>query len=100
MTTPALEKFDGAERPPIRALRFRIRTLALWIVAVAVGLGLALDPVSGPLVLGAIGALCLGVGALLAAMVLGALGLGLFAAVTRAAAWIRRGARWPDDAGP
>ena len=93
MTTRPCEVFDACEsRRPVRAFRFRIRTLMLVVLVLA----LSLNPSTAPPVLFMVGAVALGVGALLAAVALGALGFGLVAAATLAVQTLRRVAGWPE----
>lgn len=96
MTLPMRSEIEWKARKG-RPFQYRVRTLALLILVVAVWLGLILDPNTGPLILGLMAAFGIGVGTLLAAMSLGALGFGFCTVVTRTAGWLGRGLRWPDD---
>jgi len=90
-----------------RSRRFRVRIWVVSLVLLAIWLGLLLDPMVGPLILGilmAIGLLILGVlmafGLTLALIVgtmgLGIMGFGLFAAGDHVIAWLRQSSRWPE----
>jgi hypothetical protein len=69
----------------------------LGAVLAIVGIGVLLDPSIGTLVLFVLAAFGAVVGLFGAAMALGLLGFGLGAAGDRFVAWLRRGARWPED---
>ncbi len=88
---PILPQSEKRQNLPRRPFQYRIRTLSVAVVVLAVWLGLALDPNTRPLVLGLFGVILFGVGFLLAAVVLGALGCGLFAVGETVARWIFRG---------
>ena len=90
-----------------RSRRFRVRIWVVSLVLLAIWLGLLLDPMVGPLILGilmAFGLLILGVlmafGLTLALIVgtmgLGIMGFGLFAVGDHVIAWLRQGSRWPE----
>jgi hypothetical protein len=85
----------------IRALhqvrQFQERAWVLGLILAVVWLGLLLDPMVRPLVLGVLMALALTLGVLVGAMGLGLLGSGLFAVGDRVVAWFRQGSRWPDE---
>jgi hypothetical protein len=76
---------------------YRRRVAMLGAVLAVVWLGVLLDPRIGPIVL----MVAAGFGAVLglfgAAMGLGLLGFGLCTAGDRFIAWLRRGARWPEE---
>jgi hypothetical protein len=84
----------AAER---RRRQFALRTLMGVIALIAVWMGVLLDPNVAPLVWVLLGAFGIGLSVLVAAMGLGLLGFGLFAAGGWVIAWLRRAARWPED---
>ena len=63
---------------------------AVWLVVLR-------DPRIGPLVVFLLGAFGAALALMGAAMGLGFLGFGLFAALERAIGWIGRVSRWPDE---
>jgi hypothetical protein len=69
--------------------------LALFVAALCVDC--LFDPTLGPLILGLVAAVGLGLGVMAGAMALGTIGFGLFAAGDRVVAWLRRGTRWVED---
>jgi hypothetical protein len=75
---------------------FRLRSLSLAVAVVAVWLGVVLDPLIGPAVMGLVGGLALGVLLMLGALALCWLGFGFFALGERALAWVRHGLRRPE----
>jgi hypothetical protein len=98
MTEPQVADSRRARSPAagVRRRRFVVRTLSLAVPVVAVWLGLGLDPIVGPLVVGVLGSLAIGVGIVLGACMLGGIGFALFALGDRAVAWVRRVSSWPD----
>jgi hypothetical protein len=85
------------EDPQRHRRQFRLRTVMVVIALVAVWMGVLLDPNVAPLVLGLLGAFGISLGVMAAAMVLGILGFGVFAAGARVLGWLRRASRWPDS---
>jgi hypothetical protein len=67
------------------------------IVVATVWLGILLDPQIGPVVMLLLGGFGIALAVLAAAMGLGLLGFGLFAAADRLLTMIRRASRWPDE---
>ena len=94
---PAKRPDSAAGDPERRRRQFRLRTLLGVIALVAVGMGVLLDPNVAPLVLVILGAIGIGVGVMVAAMALGLVGFGLFAAGGRVIDWLRRASRWPEE---
>jgi hypothetical protein len=80
-----------------RSRQFRMRTMIMAIVLAAVWLGVLLDPQVGPLVAFFLGGFGITLAVMVAAMGLGFLGFGLFAAADRLLSVIRRASRWPDE---
>jgi hypothetical protein len=79
-----------------RRRQYMVRTLSLAIPVVAFWLGMILDPILGPMVAGVLRLLAVGVGIMLGAWVLGAIGFALLAVGDRALAWVRCVSRWPE----
>src|SRR5260370_1425339 len=81
MTEPQVADSQHARSPAAggRRRRFVVRTLTLAVPVVAVWLGLVLDPIVGPWVVGVLGSLAIGVGIVLGACMLGGIGFALFA---------------------
>jgi len=73
------------------------RTWVLILVLASVWCRLLGDPMIGPVLLFLLMALGLTLGVLVAAMGLGWMGIGLFAAGDRLVAWFRAGTKWPED---
>ncbi len=71
--------------------------VVLGAVLAVVWLGVLLDPRIGPTVLLVVAGFGAVVGLFGAAMGLGLLGFGLCSAGDRLIAWLRRGARWPEE---
>ncbi|HZW30284.1 MAG TPA: hypothetical protein VFF52_06210 [Isosphaeraceae bacterium] len=98
---PEVDPAKAAERrvedPPRRRRQLRLRTLMLIIALMAVCMGVLLDPILAPLVVGVLGVFGIGLGVMAAAMGLGLLGFGLCAAGARTLGWLRRAGRWPDE---
>src|SRR5262245_45278816 len=92
--TPAKAVGPRVDDPQRRRRQFRLRTVMLVIALVAVWIGVLLDANVAPLVLGLLGGFGIGLGVMAAAMVLGILGFGLFAASERVLGWLRRASRW------
>ncbi len=89
---------DGqAQSRERRRRRFRTRTILLIAALVSAWSVVLVDPNIGPLVLFALGAFGMSLGVMGAAMGLGLLGFGLFAAGDRIIGWFRRGSTWPDS---
>ncbi len=86
-----------AHRPERRRRRFRARTILLIAALVSAWSVVLVDPNIGPLVRFALGAFGMTLGVMGAAMGLGLLGFGLFAAGDRIIGWFRRGSTWPDS---
>lgn len=85
-----------ARSPERRRRRFRTRTILLIAALVSAWSIVLVNPNIGPLVLFALGAFGMTLGVMGAAMGLGWLGFGLFAAGDRIIGWFRRGSTWPD----
>jgi hypothetical protein len=83
--------------PDQRRRRFRARASMLAAALAVVWVGVLLDPRVGPMVLMVLAAFGMTVGVMAAAMGLGLLGFGLFAAGDRVVGWIRRAASWPEQ---
>jgi hypothetical protein len=79
-----------------RGRQFRMRTTMMAIVLAAVWLGVLLDPQVGLLVAFLLGGFGAALALMAAAMGLGLLGFGLFAAADRLLGVIRRASQWPD----
>jgi len=79
-----------------RSRRFRVRTWVVSLVLLALWLGLLLDPMVGPLILGVLMAIGLTLALIVGTMGLGIMGFGLFAAGDHVIAWLRQGSRWPE----
>ena len=79
-----------------RSRRFRVRTWVVSLVLLALWLGLLLDPMVGPLILGVLMAFGLTLALIVGTMGLGIMGFGLFAAGDHVIAWLRQGSRWPE----
>jgi hypothetical protein len=73
------------------------RVPILTLILVCLWLALLADPLVGPVILSMAWAFGLTLGVILAAMLLGGLGFGLFAAGDRIRAWLFRAGRWPDE---
>ncbi len=73
------------------------RTLFLILVLASVWLGLLLDPMLGPIMLSLLMAVGLTLAVVVAAMGLGWMGIGLFAAGDRVIGWFRESTQWPED---
>ena len=86
-----------AHSPERRRRRFRTRTILLIAALVSAWSIVLVDPNIGPLVLFALGAFGMTLGVMGAAMGLGLLGFGFFAAGDRIIGWFRRGSSWPDS---
>ncbi|HKI20056.1 MAG TPA: hypothetical protein VKA15_19360 [Isosphaeraceae bacterium] len=80
-----------------RSRQFRTRTMMMAVVLAAVWLGVLLDPQVDPLVAFLLGGFGVTLAVMGAAMGLGLLGFGLFAAVDRLLGVFRRASRWPDE---
>jgi hypothetical protein len=107
------DQFDGVDDPYFQATEvgpakepasrgegrrtYRRRLAVLGAVLAVVWLGVLLDPSIGPMVLGVAALFGAVVGLFGAAMGLGLLGFGACTVGDRFIAWLRRGARWPDD---
>src|SRR5262249_44400699 len=76
---------------------YRRRVAMLGAVLAVVWLGVLLDPRLGPLVLMVAAGFGAGVGLFGGAVGLGLVGFGLCTAGDRFVAWLRRGARWPEE---
>ena len=79
-----------------RSRRFRVRIWVVSLVLLAIWLGLLLDPMAGPLILGILMAFGLTLALIVGTMGLGIMGFGLFAAGDHVIAWLRQGSRWPE----
>jgi len=79
-----------------RSRRFRVRIWVVSLVLLAIWLGLLLDPMVGPLILGILMAFGLTLALIVGTMGLGIMGFGLFAAGDHVIAWLRQGSRWPE----
>ena len=79
-----------------RSRRFRVRIWVVSLVLLAIWLGLLLDPMVGPLILGVLKAFGLTLALIVGTMGLGIMGFGLFAAGDHVIAWLRQGSRWPE----
>lgn len=79
-----------------RSRRFRVRIWVVSLVLLALWLGLLLDPMVGPLILGVLMAFALTLALIVGTMGLGIMGFGLFAAGDHVIAWLRQGSRWPE----
>jgi hypothetical protein len=91
---PAKEPASGGERGR-RSYRRRLGVLG-GLLAVA-WLGVLLDPSIGRMVLGVAALFGAVIGLFGAAMALGLLGFGVCTVGDRFIAWLRRGARWPEE---
>jgi hypothetical protein len=91
---PAKEPASGGERG---RRGYRRRLAVLGVVLAVVWLGVLLDPRIGPLVLAVAALFGAVVGVFGAAMGLGLLGFGVCTVGDRFIAWLRSGARWPDE---
>ena len=85
---------DQGERQQSR--RFRVRIWVVSLVLLVLWLGLLLDPMVGPLILGVLIAFGLTLALIVGTMGLGIMGFGLFAAGDHVIAWLRQGSRWPE----
>jgi hypothetical protein len=95
---PGPGKSDSRAGDPERLRRrFRRRIVLLAAALGAAWIGVLHGPQVGPLVLWVLGSLGITLAVMAAAMGLGLLGFGLFAAGGRVAGWLRRAARWPDE---
>jgi hypothetical protein len=79
-----------------RSGRHQVRTWVVSLVLLALWLGLLLDPMVGPLILGVLMAFGLTLALIVGTMGLGIMGFGLFAAGDHVIAWLRQGTRWPE----
>jgi len=86
---------DQGRRPQPR--RFQVRIWVVTLVLFALWLGLLLDPMVGPLLLGVLMSFGLTLAVLVGTMGLGIMGVGLFAAGDRLISWLRQGTRWPEQ---
>ncbi|MGZ3382896.1 MAG: hypothetical protein ACXVBB_21910, partial [Isosphaeraceae bacterium] len=73
-----------------------VRIWVVSLVLLAIWLGLFLDPMAGPLILGILMAFGLTLALIVGTMGLGIMGFGLFAAGDHVIAWLRQGSRWPE----
>jgi hypothetical protein len=73
-----------------------VRIWVVSLVLLALWLGLLLDPMVGPLILGVLMAFGLTLALIVGTMALGIMGFGLFAAGDHVIAWLRQGRRWPE----
>jgi hypothetical protein len=73
-----------------------VRIWVVSLVLLALWLGLLLDPMVGPLILGVLMAFALTLALIVGTMGLGIMGFGLFAAGDHVIAWLRQGSRWPE----
>jgi hypothetical protein len=80
-----------------RSRRFRTRTMLIAIVLAAVWMGVLLDPHVELLVAFLLGGVGIALALMGAAMGLGLVGFGLFAAVDRLLGVFRRASHWPDE---
>lgn len=87
----------GAPSRRASPVRSGTQTLILTLVLASVWLGLLLDPMLGPIMLSLLMALGLTLAILVAAMGLGWMDIGLFAAGDRIVAWLRESTQWPKD---
>jgi hypothetical protein len=78
-----------------RSYRRRLGTLG-GLLAI-VWLGVLIDPSLGPMLLGVAALFGAVLGLFAAAMALGLVGFGVCTAGDRFIAWLRRGARWPEE---
>jgi hypothetical protein len=76
---------------------YRRRMAVLLVVLAVAWFGVLLDPRVGPSVLFVLAAFGAVIGLFGAAMGLGLIGFRLCAAGDRVVAWLRRGARWPEE---
>jgi hypothetical protein len=91
-----------AGKPPSPGPRLRAGAVRgpAWILALFLAVlcvDCLFDPTLGPLILGLVAAVGMGLGVMAGAMALGTVGYGLFAAGDRVVTWLRRGTRWDDD---
>jgi hypothetical protein len=85
-------------RPALfQASAMTVRTWFPWLLLAALAVGLARDPLVGPILGGVLGILAMTLGIVAGAMVLGMIGSVLFAAGAWIVAGIRRSSRWPDE---
>jgi hypothetical protein len=94
---PAKSTGTGPPDPERRRRQFQTRTSILVVALAAVWIGVLLDPRLGPLVLMVLAVFGMTLGVVGAAMGLGLLGFGLFAAGDRVIGWLRNASRWPDE---
>ncbi len=80
-----------------RSRRSQVRIWVVSPVLLALWLGLLLDPMVGPLLLGVLMSFGLTLVVIMGAMGLGIMGVGLFAAGDHVIAWLRQGTRWPEQ---
>jgi hypothetical protein len=80
-----------------RSGRLQVRIWVVALVLLALWLGLLLDPMVGPLILGVLMAFGLTLALIVGTMGLGIMGFGLFAAGDHVIAWLRQGTRWPEQ---
>jgi hypothetical protein len=80
-----------------RSRRFRTRTMLIAVVLAAVWIRVLLDPHVELLVAFLLGGVGIALALMGAAMGLGLVGFGLFAAVDRLLGVFRRAAHWPDE---
>jgi hypothetical protein len=88
---------EAASRGEGRRRTYRRRLAVLGAVLAVAWLGVLLDPSIGPMVLTVAALFGAVLGLFGAAMGLGLLGFGVCTVGDRFIAWLRRGARWPEE---
>lgn len=91
------KSLHGSRPALFHASAMTVRTWVPWLLLAALAVGIARDPLVGPILAGLVGIFALTLGIVAGAMVLGMIGSGLFAAGDWIVAGIRRSSRWPDE---